>query len=118
MYRGDMFELRQGDRIRLTMNDAVHGLVNSQTAEIDGKLKERPLLSFKLEHGRMASTSRRTDPQIAVHSTAHGHQAAHAFQGRTVDTVIAAMEVNHPHLTIQKTLYVHFLPCAGPGGNS
>ena len=28
----------------------------------------------------------------------------HAFQGRTVDTVIAAMEANHPHLTMQKTL--------------
>ena len=30
----------------------------------------------------------------------------HAFQGRTVDTVTAAMEANHPHLTTQKTLYV------------
>ena len=30
----------------------------------------------------------------------------HAFQGRTVDTVIAAMEANHPNLTNQKTLYV------------
>ena len=30
----------------------------------------------------------------------------HAFQGRTVDTVIAAMEANHPHLTTLKTLYV------------
>ena len=30
----------------------------------------------------------------------------HAFQGRTVDRVIAAMEANHPHLTTQKTLYV------------
>ena len=30
----------------------------------------------------------------------------HAFQGRTVDTVIAAMEANHPNLTTQKTFYV------------
>ena len=30
----------------------------------------------------------------------------HAFQGQTVDTVIAAMEANHPYLTNQKTLYV------------
>ena len=30
----------------------------------------------------------------------------HAFQGRTVDTVIAAMEANHPNLMTQKTLYV------------
>ena len=30
----------------------------------------------------------------------------HAFQGRTVDTVIAAIEANHPNLTNQKMLYV------------
>ena len=30
----------------------------------------------------------------------------HAFQGRTVDRVIATMEGNHPHLTTQKALYM------------
>ena len=30
----------------------------------------------------------------------------HAFQGRTVDNVIAAMEANHPHLTTLKSFYV------------
>ena len=30
----------------------------------------------------------------------------HAFQGRTVDNVIAAMEARHPHLTTQKSFYV------------
>ena len=30
----------------------------------------------------------------------------HAFQGRTVDNVIAAMEAGHPHLTTQKSFYV------------
>ena len=30
----------------------------------------------------------------------------HAFQGRTVDNVIAAIEANHPNLTNQKMLYV------------
>ena len=35
-----------------------------------------------------------------------GPRTVHAFQGRTVDTVIAAMEANHPHLTTQKTLNV------------
>ena len=30
----------------------------------------------------------------------------HAFQGRTVDNVIAAMEASHPHLTTQKSFYV------------
>ena len=30
----------------------------------------------------------------------------HAFQGPTVDNVIAAMEARHPHLTTQKAFYV------------
>ena len=30
----------------------------------------------------------------------------HAFQGRTVDNVIAAIEANHPNLTNQRMLYV------------
>ncbi|MDE0049656.1 MAG: helicase C-terminal domain-containing protein, partial [Rhodospirillales bacterium] len=30
----------------------------------------------------------------------------HAFQGRTVDNVIAAMEANHAKLTTQKSFYV------------
>ncbi len=30
----------------------------------------------------------------------------HAFQGRTVDNVIAAMEARHPHLTTRKSFYV------------
>ena len=32
--------------------------------------------------------------------------AVHAFQGERVDTVSAAMEANHPHLTTQKSFYV------------
>ena len=36
VYRADLFELRQGDRIRWTKNDAAYGLVNSQTAEVTG----------------------------------------------------------------------------------
>ena len=30
----------------------------------------------------------------------------HAFQGRTVDSVIAAMEASHPHLTTQNSFNV------------
>ena len=30
----------------------------------------------------------------------------HAFKGRTVDNVIAAIEANHPNLTNQKSFYV------------
>ena len=33
----------------------------------------------------------------------------HAFQGRTVDSVIAAMEANHPRLTTAKAFYVEII---------
>ena len=48
---------------------------------------------------------REGDPQLR-HIDRAWASTVHAFQGRTVDTVIAAMEANHPHLTTQKTLYV------------
>ena len=45
------------------------------------------------------------DPQLR-HIDRAWASTVHAFQGRTVDTVIAAMEANHPNLTNLKTLYV------------
>ena len=48
---------------------------------------------------------RNGDPQLR-HIDRAWASTVHAFQGRTVDTVIAAMEANHPNLTTQKTLYV------------
>ena len=102
VYRVDAIELRQGDRIRWTRNDARHELVNSQRAEVvavkDGRVR------FRLEDGRVLDM-RQDDPQLR-HVDRAWASTVHAFQGRTVDTVIAAMEANHPHLTTQKTLYV------------
>ena len=48
---------------------------------------------------------RRDDPQLR-HVDRAWASTVHAFQGRTVDTVTAAMEANHPNLTTRKTLYV------------
>ena len=45
------------------------------------------------------------DPQLR-HIDRAWASTVHAFQGRTVDSVIAAMEANHPNLTNLKTLYV------------
>ena len=102
MYRVADIELRAGDRIRWTRNDTGLGLVNSQTAEVaavrDGKV------TFRLEDGRMLDLSQ-SDPQLR-HVDRAWASTVHAFQGRTVDTVIAAMEANHPHLTTQKSFYV------------
>ena len=102
VYRAEGIELHAGDRIRWTRNDAGLGLVNSRTAEVaevrDGRV------TFRLEDGRKLELGER-DPQLR-HLDHTWASTVHAFQGRTVDSVIAAMEANHPHLTTQKSFYV------------
>ena len=102
VYKSETMELRAGDRIRWTRNDAGLGLVNSQTAEVtavgDGRV------TFRLEDGRMLDM-KGGDQQLR-HIDRAWASTVHAFQGRTVDTVIAALEANHPNLTNQKMLYV------------
>ena len=102
VYRPEAFELRQGDRIRWTRNDFALGLVNSQTAEVVEVKGDET--TFRLEDGRVLQLHK-GDTQLG-HIDRAWASTVHAFQGRTVDTVIAAMEANHPHLTTQKTLYV------------
>ena len=102
VYRSDTLELREGDRIRWTRNDAGLSLVNSATAEVAG-VKDGTV-SLRLEDGRTLSL-RAGDPQLR-HIDRAWAATVHAFQGRTVDHVIAAMEANHLHLTTQKSFYV------------
>ena len=102
VYRSEEIELRAGDRIRWTRNDAGLGLVNSRTAEVvavkDGRV------TFRLEDGKALELGK-GDPQMR-HLDHAWASTVHAFQGRTVDNVIAAMEARHPHLTTQKSFYV------------
>ena len=102
VYRAEDIELRAGDRIRWTRNDMGLGLVNSQTAEIAAVRDGR--VAFRLEDGRMLDLAP-GDPQLR-HIDRAWASTVHAFQGRNVDTVIAAMEANHPNLTTQKSFYV------------
>ena len=102
IYRADPIELRAGDRVRWTRNDKDLGLVNSRTAEVVSVEGDR--VSFRLEDGQVLNLGR-NDPQLRHLDHAHA-STVHAFQGRTVDNVIAAMEANHPHLTTQKSFYV------------
>ena len=102
VYRAEEIELRAGDRIRWTRNDAGLGLVNSRTAEVvavkDGRV------TFRLEDGKALELGK-GDPQLR-HLDHAWASTVHAFQGRTVDNVIAAMEARHKHLTTQKSFYV------------
>ena len=61
-------------------------------------------VTFRLEDGRVLDM-KAGDPQLR-HLDHAWASTVHAFQGRTVDNVIAAMEANHPHLTTQKSFYV------------
>ena len=102
VYRAEGIELRAGDRIRWTRNDAGLGVVNSRTAEVLAVNNGR--VAFRLEDGRRLVMGD-GDPQLR-HLDHAWASTAHAFQGRTVDNVIAAMEARHPHLTTQKGFYV------------
>ena len=103
VYKVEEIELRAGDRIRWTRNDAGLGLVNSRTAEVlkvaDGRV------TFRLEDGKTLELGKKRSAAAGI-STMPGRRPVHAFQGRTVDNVIAAMEARHPHLTTQKSFYV------------
>ena len=87
-----------GDRA----DDRGLGLVNSGTAEVLGVRKGR--VTFLLEEGRRLTLTP-GDPQLR-HLDHAWASTVHAFQGRTVDSVIAAMEANHPRLTTAKAFYV------------
>ena len=102
VYRSEGIELRAGNRIRWTRNDAGLGVVNSATAEVTGVGDGR--VSFRLEDGRRLDL-REGDAQLR-HLDYAWASTVHAYQGRTVDNVIATMEANHPHLTTAKSFYV------------
>ena len=102
VFRAERMDLRAGDRIRWTRNDAGLGLVNSDTAEVAAVRGDR--VALRLGDGRALELGR-DDPQLR-HLDYAWASTVHAFQGRTVDNVIAVMEANHPHLTTQKSFYV------------
>ena len=102
VYRTEEIQLRAGDRIRWTANDKAYGLVNSHTAEVTKITQDR--ISLKLEDGRELNLNKNS--QQMRHIDYAWASTVHAFQGRTVDNVIAAMEANHPNLTTQKSFYV------------
>ncbi len=102
VYKAEGIELRAGDRIRWTRNDRGLGLFNSRTAEVTEVGNGR--VSFQLEDGRRLELEK-NDPQMR-HLDHAWASTVHAFQGRTVDNVIAAMEAGHPNLTTQKSFYV------------
>ena len=102
VYRGVAMELRAGDRVRWTRNDPGAGLVNGATATVERI--ERNGVRFRLEDGSVTRLAG-SDPQLR-HLDRAWAATVHAFQGRTVDRIIAAMPADHPQLTTQQAFYV------------
>lgn len=94
--------LQEGDRIRWTRNDREHGLVNTHQAEITGVADG--MVSFTNEDGQQKSLP--VDVPQFQHADYAFNATVHAFQGRTVDNVIAVLDATHAELTNQKTFYV------------
>ena len=94
--------MRRSRSIRWTRNDAGLGVVNSQTGEVEGIRDGR--ISFRLEDRRSLDMNA-GEPPLRYIDRAWA-STVHAFQDRTVDNVIAAIEANHPNLTKRKMLYV------------
>ena len=102
IYETRTIELRAGDLIRWTRNDAARGLANGDRAEVAEIGARR--VSFRMEDGRRLSLPRR-DMQLrhldhAYSSTVHG------AQGITLDNVIAVLDSGQGALTDQATFYV------------
>ena len=102
VYRAKAMELRAGDRVRWTRNDPGSGLVNGAIATVERI--ERDGVRFRLEDGSVARLAD-GDPQMR-HLDHAWAATVHAFQGRTVDRIIAAMPAEHPKLTTQQAFYV------------
>ena len=102
VYRGVAMELRAGDRVRWTRNDPGAGLVNGAAATVEHI--ERDGVRLRLEDGSVARLAD-GDPQLR-HLDRAWAATVHAFQGRTVDRIVAAMPADHPRLTTQQAFYV------------
>jgi conjugative relaxase-like TrwC/TraI family protein len=102
VYQTADMELRTGDVLRWTRNDKEFDLINTHQAEVtsvnDGKV------SLLNEDGREIVLP--AEHPALQHSDYAFNSTVHAFQGRTVENVIAILDSTHQELTNQKTFYV------------
>ena len=102
VFRSETMELRSGDKVRFTRNDPASGLTNGQVAAVESVGKDG--FGFRLEDGSPMKLGEE-DPQLR-HLDHAWAATIHAFQGRTVDRIIAAMPSGNANLVNQKSLYV------------
>ena len=102
VYRGEAMELRRGDKMRFTRNDPGSGLTIGDAATVESI--DRDGVRFCLENGSVTKLGPR-DPQLR-HIDRVFAATTHAFQGRTVDRILAAMPTGNAQWINQSALYV------------
>ena len=102
VYRSEAMELRRGDRVRFTRNDPASGLTNGETATVESVARNGVV--FRLDDGKTARLGA-GDAQLRHIDRAFA-ATVHAFQGRTVDRILAAMPAENPKLVNQRAFYV------------
>ena len=101
-FRSESLELRHGDRVRVTRNDPASGLTNGQVAAVESVEKDG--VGFRLEDGSPMKLGE-GDPQIR-HLDRAWAATIHAFQGRTVERIVAVMPSGNVNLVNQMSVYV------------
>ena len=102
VYTSEAMELRRGDRVRFTRNDPASGLTNGETATVESIYREGVV--FRLDDGKITRLGN-GDVQLRHIDRAFA-ATVHAFQGRTVDRILAAMPAENPNLVNQRAFYV------------
>ena len=102
VYETRTIEIRAGDRIRWTRNDAKRSLINGERAEVLSIVGGR--VRLRRADGR-AFSLRVDDPQLR-HIDHAWSSTVHGAQGSTADGVIAVLDSGHGALADQSTFYV------------
>jgi len=100
-FRSSALQLNEGDKIRWTKPDHSKGIRNMDQGTVAAIREDT--ITFKMSDGRILEYQK-TDSQL--HYLGHAWaQTGHAYQGQTIDHIIAAMP-SLSGLTDQKSFYV------------
>ena len=104
VFQGQNRELRAGDRIEFTRNNATQDRINGLKAEVTKVDLDRETVTIKTERGKTVT--------LSIHEASDQHvrhayvQTAYAAQGRTAERAFIHFESNRTNLVDQSVLYV------------
>ncbi|MFP1130788.1 MobF family relaxase [Asticcacaulis sp. W401b] len=104
VFQGQNRELRAGDRIEFTRNNAAQARINGLKAEVTKVNPDRETITIKTERGKTVT--------LSIHEASDQHirhayvQTAYASQGQTAERAFIHFESNRTNLVDQSVLYV------------